>query len=284
MRSVFTKGRKGSVDGGTVDGSSVDGSTAARLVRCSQSRRGRIVAALVVLSLAVGPVVTSCTARNGADNAATVPADPAGDEGQGTPPVAGETADAPREAETDGATADAAPAAEPPASTARGTTTGEGGVPRYLLAEGSLARLAPSDAEIGELIDNATAGHNIHALRRVVEGFFTALHAPADAVADYVLESEQLRIGRMIESDLPAESSPRIRFGRVQWLGGDQAIMRVRLIDAAARTSGDIMLERPADEWRIVDLMLSLRELEPPAAGPEVRLEPWAERSPLVAP
>lgn len=145
-------------------------------------------------------------------------------------------------------------------------------------------RIVPYDAEIGELPDTATAGRAYVALRRVVEGFFGGLHDPSGVVADYVLDTEQVRVARMIESDLPVDSSPRVRFGHVRWLGGDQAIMRVRLVDEAARTSGDVMLEQKGDDWRIVDVMVSLRELEPVAAGPAARLEPWIDQSPLLAP
>lgn len=290
MRGIFTKGRHGRKP------------TTPAVPGC---RRGASPAAArwyawAALMLAVALALSACTPRDAAGSTeagsldpaetSTEPADNAGAreavteaEDADTPPV---SAAGDAQAEVGAAESDAVETSDAaPTGAAAGRSTAENGVlPRFLLAERELTRLVPFDAEIGELTDVATAGRAYHALRHVVEGFISALHDPSRAVADYVLESERVRVGRMIESDLPADSSPRIRFGEVRWLGGDQAIIRVRLVDSAARTSGDILLERPEDEWKIADLMISLRELEPAAAGAAVRLEPWTDRSPLVAP
>ncbi len=155
--------------------------------------------------------------------------------------------------------------------------------PRFLLPEGRLQRLPPADAFIGDLVDSATAlQSDVYATARA---FLRALNDAERAIALVIPESRS-HLERVITEEGSAFSDPpSIRIARARFVSAREAVVSVRLLVHGASTTGSLVVENRDNSWYIADMLLDLRELSGPDNRLSVeRLEPWADRSPLVGP
>lgn len=163
------------------------------------------------------------------------------------------------------------------------TETAALNAPRFLLPEGRLQRLPPADAFIGDLVDSATAAQSdVYATARA---FLRALNDADRAIALVVPEARS-HLERVITDEGRALSdAPSIRIARARFVSAREAVVSVRLLVNDASTIGNLVVENRDNSWYIADMLLDLRELSRPDSRTSVeRLEPWANRSPLVGP
>lgn len=155
--------------------------------------------------------------------------------------------------------------------------------PRFLVPKGRLQRLTPADAFIGELVDTETAAQT--EVYAVAYDFLRALDDPKRAIS-LVIPEARSNLERIITDEgTPFLDVPSIRIARARFVSAREATVSVRLLVHDASTMGNLVVENRDNNWYIADMLLDLRELSRPADRTMgARLEPWADRSPLIGP
>ena len=183
-----------------------------------------------------------------------------------------------------GASAEASIGGEAPAaeSGSPGAEAVDVRTPRFFVPNGRLERRVPTDAMIGPLLDGVAGEHaGIYA---VASGFLAVVADP-EAALEFVEPENRTMIGRLLVEDVPEDSEiVHARVGTIQWLGAQEVTLAVRVFAQIAATDGRIVLVNRSGKWYISDMLINFRELGIPDDRTVYRLEPWADRSPLVGP